>query len=99
MNVNRIISFYPGNGPSATSIVDASHAFLLADKIVGLLKKRTLEERKAQIHLFISGPNAFCFFLGQLSRVLGRITVYEYDFEQVRTCTYIPAISLPLRHQ
>jgi len=92
-SVCEIVSCYPKAGSSAVSIRDGTHAYLLADKIVSLLKKQ-MRMKKGRLHIFIAAPNAFCFFLGQLSRGLGEIIFYEYDFDTDKS--YSPAISLPL---
>lgn len=37
-------------------------------------------KRKGPIHLFVSGPVSFTFYLGQMIRAVGQIQMYEYDF-------------------
>jgi hypothetical protein len=96
LSVNEIFSYYPNTGAGAAAIIDGTHAYLLADRIVSLLRKQMLMKKKGRLHVFVAAPNAFCFFLGQLSRVLGQITFYEYDFENGKTGSYSPAVSLPL---
>lgn len=95
--VREIISCYPHAGSGAASIADGTHAYLLADKTVNLLKKQMLMKKNGRLHIFVAAPNAFCFFLGQLSRGLGRVTFYEYDFDNEKT--YSPAISLPRKEK
>ncbi|SAL09202.1 hypothetical protein AWB64_00101 [Caballeronia sordidicola] len=48
------------------------------------------------LHLFIAAPNAFTFFLGQRQPGLGKITLYEYDFEGANGGGYKPSLSLPI---
>ena len=36
---------------------------------------------KGRAHLFIAGPNAFTFFLGQHQQALGPVSSYEWDFD------------------
>jgi hypothetical protein len=58
---------------------------------------RTPAQRTGAIHLFMAAPNAFAFFLGQQAKPLGKIILYEFDFEQSKTGTYEPVISLPVK--
>ena len=48
------------------------------------------------IHLFVAAPNAFSFFLGQRQPSLGRIKLYEYDFEGLNGGGYRASLSLPI---
>ena len=43
-------------------------------------------------HLFMAGPNAFAFFLGQNQPAMGPVIVYEFDFEGGRDSTYRPGL-------
>lgn len=80
----------------SNSIRDGAHAYSLSQQISVILKtQRTLEEHTGRIHLFLSAPNSFAFFLGQLSRSFGPLTLYEYDFDTNPPGAYWPAISLP----
>lgn len=83
---------------SNLSIVDGSHAWILANKISGLIRKIKATERKAHIHIFAAAPNGFMFFLGQLSRSFGKCTIYEYDFDNRYDGSYFPAITLPFEN-
>lgn len=69
----------------------------LAEALLPRLRQRTPEERDGRLHIFYAGPNALQFYLGQLARPLGRIVLYEYDFEgqQVAQERYQPSIELP----
>jgi hypothetical protein len=44
----------------------------------------------------IAGPGAFTFFLGQRQPGLGRVVLYEFDFEGNRGGSYEPSLSLPI---
>ena len=48
------------------------------------------------IHLFMAVPNAFSFYAGQRQPGIGRVTLYEFDFENTRSGTYTPSLTLPL---
>ena len=82
-------------GTDATnfSIKDGTHASTLANSLYHALSKRSTDERVARLHIFASAPNAFMFFLGQVSRGFGKCVMYEYDFEQQESCSYSPSIT------
>jgi len=82
--------------PSPTSIQDANHIIAAVAELVTKIKAELVNGgRKGTVHLIMAAPNAFAFFLGQQSRMLGKIVLYEYDFENTRSGSYHPAISLP----
>lgn len=85
-------------GPSTTSIRSGTHAWLLAQDLVRLVRQnRTADQRRGRLHIFASAPNAFLFFLGQHGRALGRSVIYEYDFEDNQPDGYQPALVFPPR--
>lgn len=94
--VGRLISCIPKErGASSISIKDGTHAFLLADDLHEVVAKRSIMERQtATMHIFISAPNGFTFFLGQKSAGFGKCVLYEYDFEQRNSCSYSQSISI-----
>ena len=79
-------------GGTNFAIQNGTHAAKLANIIHDVLSERTTVERRACVHIFTSVPNAFMFYLGQISRSFGNCILYEYDFEQRNICSYIPAI-------
>lgn len=79
-------------GGTSFSIQNGTHANKLATAVYPALTERTTAERRARIHIFAAAPNAFMFYLGQVSRPFGKCTLYEYDFEQHSSCSYIPSI-------
>jgi SMODS-associated and fused to various effectors sensor domain len=90
-----VFSVLPAVGPAA--IRDADHALALAQELVSTLRKeRSLEERTQPVHLFISAPAGFSFFVGRLAQSLGALVVYEYDFETNAPGAYEPGIRLPI---
>jgi hypothetical protein len=94
--VHRIFSYTLPQGASAQSIVDATHAKLLADQLSTRLKSdRTLLERQGVLHIFIAAPNALVFFIGQLARSFGSCIVYEYDFDRNIPGAYQPSLKFP----
>lgn len=74
------------------AIQNGTHAWRLANEVYAALARRTTAERKACLHIFAAAPNAFMFYLGQVSRSFGRCILYEYDFELQDNCSYIPSI-------
>ncbi|MES1244622.1 MAG: SAVED domain-containing protein [Acidobacteriota bacterium] len=68
--------------PGPRSVGGGAHALRLAQTLLPRIRQRRPHERNGCNHLFLSGPNAFVFYLGQLSRSLGRVVLYEYPFGQ-----------------
>jgi hypothetical protein len=93
--VHRILPLTPTGGPGFQAVRDGFHALELAQAIAWQIRGRTLDERRGVLHLFAAAPNALLFFLGQLARGLGRIQLYEYDFESGLPGAYRPSLLLP----
>ncbi len=94
--VGRLLIARLTSGAGARAVANGRHAFELAEK----LSFRIKEERwQAGIvtHLFIAGPNAFNFFLGQRQPSLGKLTLYEFDFEGHKGGSYEASLSLPVK--
>lgn len=79
-------------GARADAVKCGRHAFDLAQRIASESRRAA----GAPIHLFVAGPNALTFFLGQRRALLGSVTLYEFDFEGTRTRSYQPSLTLPL---
>ncbi len=76
-------------------LLDGQHAFDCARQIIGLITSLRNELGvTGRIHLFWAAPNAFVFFLGQLSRGLGVVNLYEFDFERTHGGSYSPSLVL-----
>lgn len=91
--VSRIINCsLKEKGGTNYAIQNGTHAWRLANEVCATLTRRSTAERKACLHIFASVPNAFMFYLGQVSRSFGRCILYEYDFELHDTCSYTPSI-------
>lgn len=94
LSIGRIINCTPSKvGATNFSIENGNHALALANSVYNAIAQRTTVERRAMLHIFASAPNAFMFFLGQNSRGFGKCVLYEYDFEQQDSCSYLPSIS------
>jgi hypothetical protein len=93
--VGRIVdaTIAPETGPK--SVRGGRHALRLAQVLAPRLRVRHQSERGGRLHVFCAGPNAFMFYLGQLSRTLGRIVLYEYPFGSGRYADYRKSIELP----
>jgi SMODS-associated and fused to various effectors sensor domain/CHAT domain len=97
ITVGRILHAFFGDATAQTAIHDGAHAARLTQSLYRMIEARSFEEKGGVLHLFIAAPNALVFFLGQLARGLGRIQLYDHDFEArgVRGA-YIPAFELPI---
>jgi hypothetical protein len=87
-------------GAGAQSIAAGRHAFELAEALMA--KARAMCSPGASpsmIHLFMAGPGSFAFLLGQRQAALGRLTLYEFDFEGGRSGSYQPSLVLPVSAQ
>ncbi len=92
ISIGRIINCFPETGSANFAIEDGTHALNLANSVYRAVAQRTTLERKAKLHIFASTPNAFMFFLGQLSRGMGKCVLYEYGFDATDSQTYTPSI-------
>jgi len=80
--------------PGGEAVDNGAHALRLAQLLGREIRGRTVPERRSVLHLFISAPNIFTFFLGQLSRNFGRVQLYEHDFGG-DVGAYRPGLRLP----
>jgi hypothetical protein len=95
--VGRTIHAAFGGSAAQTTVRDGAHAAQLAQSICQKIETRSAAEKRGVLHLFIAAPNALVFFLGQMARGLGRIQLYDHDFEaQGAPGAYIPAFELPI---
>lgn len=92
-NVAGVLRCAPATGAGAFAVHGGAHASQLAEAVVAEAKVRRVAG--GRLHIFIAGPNAFTFFLGQRRAALGPVTLYEYDFEAARTGSYEVSLSLP----
>ena len=92
-NIGKILVAKLSCGPSVRSVECGHHAFNLAETLAFKINK---EKQGVHTHLFVAGPNAFTFFLGQRQPGLGNLTLYEFDFENLGDGTYAPSLSLPV---
>jgi hypothetical protein len=82
--------------PSPTSVVDGAHADALAAEALERIRAASRSDgRESRVHLFPAAPNGLVFQLGRRSRLLGRTTVHEFDFENPQRA-YTPGITVPI---
>lgn len=79
-------------GPRA--VVDADHAVALADALAEVIRRHR-PSTGATVHLFIAAPNGLTFFLAQHRAALGRVQLYEFDFDGAQGGSYTPSLRLP----
>jgi hypothetical protein len=91
------LSLVPSTGTGAASVRSGRHAVALADDLVQRVSMlRASGSFSGRVHLFLAVPNGFSFLLGQRISRLGKLTLYEYDFEGLRTNSYEPSLQLPV---
>ena len=94
--VGRILVAGPSVGASPNAIVNGRHAFELARSLAAEVKSRSSAASGKTTHLFIAGPNALTFYLGQQQLVMGRVCLYEYDFDGGQDRSYKSSLTLPV---
>ncbi len=92
--VSRIIDATIAPEPGQQSIRGGRHALRLAQTLCDRVWQRRPHEPGGRLHLFASAPNAFLFYLGQISRSLGDIVLYEFVFNR-KDSGYQKSIELP----
>jgi hypothetical protein len=85
-------------GVSARSVAAGRHAFELAEALTATVRALRPPGAATQdmVHLFMACPGSIAFFLGQRQSALGRLTLYEFDFEASRSGSYQPSIEMPV---
>ncbi|GJL53115.1 MAG: hypothetical protein NPIRA02_02470 [Nitrospirales bacterium] len=93
--VSQIIHCAPEGGSSQHSVRSGRHAGILAEAIVHRLQdSRVNGQGTGRTHIFIAGPNAFTFSLGQHQHAIGPVTIYEWDFDGQRGGGYSSGLCL-----
>lgn len=94
----KIYKFYHCKMPviGFDSVKNGEHAWKLANQINVLIGKRTVQEKRGYLHVFIAGPLAIMFNLGKMSTTYGKVQLYEFDFEQ--RC-YYPTVKYPMKEK
>lgn len=96
-SVGRLLVLRPSTGSSSLAVIAGRHAFDLAQSAKEMIRS-AIGGHSPEIltHLFVAAPNALTFFLGQQAPVLGRVRLYEFDFEGGRDRSYRPSLTLPV---
>lgn len=87
-----IVSFAPSDEIGSSAIENADHAWWLAERMAAELYSLRKKNPTASLHLFVSAPNAFLFYLGQHHGMLGKVQLYEYDFGFEKDASYSKSI-------
>lgn len=95
LGISKIIHCNIDGRSGLNVIKDGTHAIELANSISKVLEeKRDTAEKRNTLHIFAACPVAFIFYLGQLSRMFGKIVLYEFDTNDI---TYLESFKLPIR--
>lgn len=92
--VGRLVVARIVGGPGGASVTSGAHAHRLAWELHQWLKNHTGNRAGRRLHLFLAAPNGFVFFFGQLALSLGKLSLYEYDFEATAGGTYERSVDL-----
>lgn len=98
LKLRRLLVARPSCGPSAQAVVSGAHANRLAESLAEKIthdRDASPATRRERLHLFISGPNAFTFYLGRQVAMMKPLTLYEYDFTYQADGSYRPSLSYP----
>lgn len=94
--VGQILAFTPSCGAGPNSVVNGRHAFEMACSLVTQVKAHGSAASGAVTHLFIAAPNALTFYLGQHQLLMGRVSLYEFDFDGAQGRSYKLSLTLPV---
>lgn len=95
LKVKKLLHCKLSGGSSHRSILNGSHAAVLAEETVNAAQSilhRSLTGRHT--HIFIAGPNGFAFFLGQHQKTIGPCSIYEWDFDGEKGGGYSLGVTL-----
>ena len=94
-HTGRIMYCVPEGGPLQQLVQCGRHAWMLAESVVQQIRRlRDTGSGQDRLHVFIAGPNAFAFFLGQHQQALGLAAIYEWDFDRLRGGGYSLGITV-----
>ena len=96
--VGSLLSLKPTIGSNSQVVAAGRHAFDLVQAATNAVRRARLSTARPGVtHIFVAAPNVFTFFLGQQQPVLGRVRLYEFDFEGVRGGSYSVSLTLPIQ--
>lgn len=94
LRIGALIHAVPQCGPGQRLVLGGGHAHQLAVQLVNVLEAWKRGHKGRTIHLFTAAPNGFLVFLGRLARGLGKLQLYEHDFEDQQAEAYAPSFCL-----
>lgn len=86
--VGSILHIVPAGGVGQDGIKGGAHAATIATAVAATIA--SIRKPGATVHVFVSGPNAFSFLLGQQAESMGRCIPYEFDFNGRVHSSYQP---------
>jgi hypothetical protein len=92
--IGTVVDTRPAAGVGQRAVTGADHAIALVDSLTEVIRAHRPKDG-GTTHLFIAVPNALAFFLGQHRGALGKVQLYEFDYEGDRGGSYSPSILLP----
>ncbi|MDT7822517.1 SAVED domain-containing protein, partial [Xanthomonas hortorum] len=96
-SAGRILNCMLPSGAGPASVRNRAHAALLAHQLAQAVSETRVPGVARTVHLFMAAPNGFFSFLaGQRRALMGRVTLYEFDFGQAQSGSYMPSLTLPL---
>lgn len=90
--VGTILHIIPNDGVGQDAIKGGTHAANIAAAVATAIAG--MRKPGATVHVFVSGPNAFSFLLGQQAESMGRCVPYEFDFNGRVHGSYEPTFSI-----
>jgi hypothetical protein len=96
-DIGRLVCTDLGGGAAQTAVLNGAHADMLAERLANYIKAMRTNRSKpphAQVHLFISAPYTFSFFLGRHAKLLKPVVLYEFDFDGERSGSYEPSLTM-----
>jgi len=91
-DVGSIMHVVPDGGVGQDAIKGGAHAATIATAVAAAIAG--IRRPGATVHVFVSGPNAFSFLLGQQAESLGLCIPYEFDFNGRIDGSYQPTFSI-----
>ena len=78
----------------STLVINGTHAQMLAEHLLAAVR-RLSRSSSGDLHVFFAAPNGLMFFVGRLAHGLGRIVLYEFDFEARTVGAYRRSLRIP----
>ena len=91
-DVGRIMRVVPADGVGQSAVRGGRHAAAIAAAIAEEVAK--VRTAGGIVHVFVAGPNAFSFFLGQHAEAMGQCIPYEFDFNSRVDGSYQPTFRI-----